>query len=491
MILNALASKYTCGDRHCGDGGKDGELMDDVTTEIKRDEQAFLSHCEEMRKLAFSFNDPLIVHHYDADGVSSGALVAGAFLTQGKKFKRECIKKLDDEAIDRYLKNNEREIIFVDLGGGNKRVNELNDVLIIDHHQTEGITKPQVNPLLFGIDGGDELSAAGTAYCIFREHADLAIVGAVGDMQSPLRGMNRWVLEQGVEKGEVRVEDDLRFYGRYCRPLVQFLAYSDDPYLPGISFREDRAEQLFGELKIPLSASGDDEKNANAKRVYADLKKEEKTAVISTIAKLLISSNKTKDLIGESYVFPNRPKNETYEANEFSTLLNACGRHGKPEIGVRVCLGDEAAMTDAQTLLQHHRRMLRSGIEYAGKHVQNFGSYYFLDGRGIVDEGIIGVVCGMALQQKWTIPMLGVSLGENNTLKFSGRAPRHLVDSGLNLGDLMKKGVAQVGGAGGGHKIAAGASIPSGKINEFLVFAGEYLTKRREQLDSTAKSVPQ
>src|SRR4030095_5403352 len=119
-----------------------------------RDE--FLESCAEGKKLAFSFNDPLIVHHYDADGLSSGALVAGAFLDEGRKVRRDCIKKLDDFAIERYLK--EKELIFVDLGGGNRRVNELKDVLIIDHHQTEGVEKTQVNPLLHGLDGGTELS---------------------------------------------------------------------------------------------------------------------------------------------------------------------------------------------------------------------------------------------------------------------------------------------------------------------------------------------
>src|SRR5512136_534746 len=98
----------------------------------QRDEGGFLSSCEEAKRLAFSFKEPLIVHHYDADGVSSGALVAGAFLDAKKRFRRECIKKLDDEAIARYADARADEIIFVDLGGGNRRVNELKDVLIID-----------------------------------------------------------------------------------------------------------------------------------------------------------------------------------------------------------------------------------------------------------------------------------------------------------------------------------------------------------------------
>ncbi|MFH1222094.1 MAG: DHH family phosphoesterase, partial [Candidatus Micrarchaeota archaeon] len=111
----------------------------------------FEQACEEARKTAFSFSDPLIVHHYDADGTSSGAIVVGAFLDANKKYRRLCLKKLDDAGIERLLP--EKEVIFVDLGGGNKRVNELKDVVIIDHHQTEGIDKLQVNPLLYGMDG--------------------------------------------------------------------------------------------------------------------------------------------------------------------------------------------------------------------------------------------------------------------------------------------------------------------------------------------------
>ncbi|MFH1785764.1 MAG: DHH family phosphoesterase [Candidatus Micrarchaeota archaeon] len=425
----------------------------------------FLEKCEEARKLALSFKDPIIVHHYDADGLSSGAIVAKAFLKNNQKFRREAIKKLDDAAIERY--SQEQEIIFVDLGGGNKRVNELKDVIVIDHHQTEGIEKVQINPVLYGIDGGTELSAATTAYCVFREMADVAVVGAVGDMQSPLSGMNRWVLEDGKKKGEITIEEDIRFYGRYCRQLVQFLSYCDDPYIPGISYREDKAIELLNELKIEHEG-----------KKYVDLNNNERKNLISALAKILINYGQLKkvnELVGESYIFPNRPKDETYEANEFSTILNACGRHSQPDIGVRVCLGDHDAYAEAKALLQHHRRMLRSGIEYAHGNIQNFGAFHFLDGRGKIDEGIIGTVCGMAFQQKWSTPIIGIALGDNNTVKVSGRGSKILVENGLNLGDLMKKATLEISGIGGGHKIAAGASIPKEKLNEFLKFCGSYL----------------
>lgn len=414
----------------------------------------FLEQCEEARKFAFSMKDPLIVHHYDADGLSSGAIVSGFFIKENRKPRRKCIRKLDESAINELQK--EKEIIFVDLGGGNRMVNELQDVLVIDHHQTEGIEKFQINPMLFGIDGGSELSGSGTAYCVFRKYPDLGIVGAVGDMQYPLRGMNRFVLEEGEKAGEIKIENDLKFYGRYCRSLLQFLAYSDDPYIPGISFREDKAEELLNDLGM------------NREKAYAELSDDEKKKLISAIAKILIGANRKTDLISESYIFPKRPKNESYEANEFATLLNACGRHSQPEIGVRVCLGDNEAYARAAELLRHHRKMLREGVEYAATHVQDMGPFYFLDGRKAIDEGIIGIVCGMYLRGKK--PMIGVSLSEEG-LKISGRTR-----SDANLGDLMKKAAAETKGVGGGHRMAAGASIPGDKINEFLLFCGRYLS---------------
>jgi len=446
-----------------------------ILMELKTNEVEFLEHCSEAAKTALSFSDPLIVHHHDADGVSSAALVYGALAENGRKPRTKCLRKLDDKAIDALML--EKEIIFSDLGGGNRRVNELKDVVIIDHHQTEGIGKMQANPMLFGIEGSEELSGSSTAYCVFRTSVDLAVVGAVGDMQSPLRGMNRWVLEQGAISGEVKVDNDLRFYGRYCRNLLAFLTYSDDPYIPLISYHEERAQKLLDDLGIP-TRTGNPDSGTDRWRVYADLNEEEKKKLISELANILINCKmvrKVDDLIGESYVFPKHDQDETYEANEFSTLLNACGRHRKPEIGLRVCLGDKSAQEEARTLLQRHRRMIREGISYANGHIQDLGRFFFLDARGIIDESIIGTVIGMAQRATWTKPILGVSFGEDDSIKFSARANRSLVEGGLNLAKVMGDGCASTGGIGGGHNIAAGASIPREKINEFLLEVGSQL----------------
>lgn len=449
--------------------------------ELKAKQAEFLEKCEEAKRIAFSFGNPLIVHHYDADGIAAGAIAQNAFKLAGRKYRAKWIKKLDDRAIEELAA--EKEIIFCDLGGGNKRVNELNDIVIIDHHQTEGVEKMQANPLLHGIDGGTELSAAGAAFCVFRNDVDVAIVGAVGDMQYPLIGMNRWVLEQGEKEGKIAVESDLAFYGRFSRPLHQFLLYSDDPFVPGISYNEEGTNRLLNDLGLQSS----EKKSAP----YGELNDGEKKKLISALADILINCNmidKAESLIGESYVFACRRRgSETYEANEFSTLLNACGRHGKADIGVGVCMGNEASTLEAHALLQHHRKKIKEGIEFAQKNIQDFGKFYFLDGRGVIDEGIIGIVCGMAISPMAKKPILGFSIDENGGLKISSRGTKMLVAKGLNLGNAIKETVAEIGGgAGGGHRIAAGASIPKERINEFLLGMGKRigLAAAQQKLDN-------
>ncbi len=427
--------------------------------------------CQEAKKLAFSFKNPLIVHHYDCDGITSGSIVISALFKDSKIPRSKCIKKLDENTFEEIKK--EKEIIFVDLGSGNERVNELCDVLIIDHHQPKNISKMQINPLLYGIDGGFELSSSGTAYCIFKSNLELAIVGAVGDMQYPLIGKNREILIEGVSKGQIECINDLRFYGRSTRPLAQFLSFSDEIIIPGLSFNESACQNFLEDLGIGL-------KENEKWKTYIDLKENEKEKLKKELFNLLISKGlekRAKELIGEIYLLKNRPKkSDLYDASEFSTILNACGRHNHPELGVGVCLGQKDSYEKAIELLNYHKNKIREGIIYSKENVQDFGNFFFIDAIGVIDEGIIGIVCGMIFSSSLNKPIFGAALGEKNTIKFSARANRALVEKGLNLGKIISDACILSGGSGGGHKIAAGASIPKEKFPQFLTNINEILS---------------
>ena len=66
------------------------------------------------------------------------------------------------------------------------------------------------------------------------------------------------------------------------------------------------------------------------------------------------------------------------------------------------------------------------------------------------------------------IPLIGFALKDDGQVKASARGTEELVEKGLNLSTAMKKAASCLNGVGGGHNIAAGATIPKGKEEEFL-----------------------
>ena len=99
-----------------------------------------------------------------------------------------------------------------------------------------------------------------------------------------------------------------------------------------------------------------------------------------------------------------------------------------------------------------------------------------------VPDTIVGTVAGMLLnsgEADSSKPMFGFALvQEQEGVKVSARGTREQIDKGLDLSQVMRDASKTVGGRGGGHNIAAGATIPLGSENEFLEEA-ERIIKRQ------------
>lgn len=427
-----------------------------------------MERCQQVRKRIEGFSRPLIVHHYDADGMAAGALVAKALEKRGIAYNMLTLRRLEEKSEIKEAK----ELVFVDFGGVEETLGKFlegKDVVVIDHHQGKEGRLLQANPHLFGFDGGSDISSSGTAYMVFgdAELVDLAIVGAVGDMQFPLKSLNRKILRQGIENGIVRCDIDLSIFGRTSRPLVWFLSYCTEPFLPGLTGNEKSCYRF-------LSEAGIDVKQEDRWRKYFELSVEERVQLISALVSYLYSKGVggvAGELIGEVYILAKQPEgSELSDAKEYSTLLNACGRHDRPDMGIRVCLGREGALEEARKLLYEHRRQLREGIFYAISKYEDYGRFYFLDGREKIDDEVIGIIAGMLYGSilAGDKPIVGIALDREGKIKISARATKKLVEGDLNLGKALEKACAGIG-AGGGHNIAAGATIESNKLNEFLI----------------------
>ncbi len=437
-------------------------------------------------------DDLLVVSHHDADGVTACAIIVDLLKKLHKKTEFMILKQLDSTTIGKIADAN-KTVVLTDLGSGQLSLLEKNlkqKYYIIDHHVPEKNYELQVNPHPHGYDGGIDVSASCLAYFVakslgFRNMSPIAIVGAVGDMQDSngkLHSLNRIVLNDGVEDGSLKVKNDLRLFGRQSRPLNNMLAYSSDPLIPGLIGNPAACTQFISDLGINPKSNGD-------WRNYVDLSFEERKKLTTALYIHLLNLGKPEfviqRMIGEVYTLLNEEKRtELRDAKEFATLMNACGRQSKAEIGVEICLGDRGTNLDkARDILQKHRKELKDGLEYLQlKGVESLSNLYYFDAEGKIKESIVGVVAGMG--QGTVIPPDKPVLGfaedrdDKNFIKVSARGNWDLIRKGIHLGNAMRDASSAFGGEGGGHDIAAGARVPKDKKQEFMHLANEIFKKQ-------------
>ncbi|PSQ15601.1 recombinase RecJ [Halobacteriales archaeon QS_8_69_26] len=307
-----------------------------------------------------------------------------------------------------------------------------------------------------------------------RDLAALAVVGAVGDMQASggeLVGANAAIVEEGVEAGAVETGRDLALYGKQTRPLPKLLEYASDVHVPGISNDEAGTIRFLDDLPVDLKADGE-------WRRWVDLTAEERRTVVSALVREAIDrgvpARKVEELVGTTYTLPREPEGtELRDASEFSTLLNATARYDRADVGLAVCLGDrDAALRRARRLLANHRRNLSQGLEVVKQegvtreeHVQWF------DAGDRIRETIVGIVAGMAVGTEGVdrgTPIVAFARKSDEETKVSARGTPGLVRRGLDLSAVMGEAACEVGGDGGGHDVAAGATIPAGEERAFV-----------------------
>ena len=429
-------------------------------------------------------DDIFIVSHHDADGITACAVLIDLFRFLEKDVEYMITKQLNSNTINK-IDNIDKTIVFSDMGSGQIPLiidSGIKNFYIIDHHTPHGEYKKQVNPHFYGYDGGVDISGAGMAYLVAKslnrdKMAHIALVGAVGDMQDfdgRLHSLNRIILNDAIKQKTIKVKNDLRLFGRQSRPLHIMLTYASDPIIPGLTGNQRACLEFIESLEINPKREDDSWKS------YVDLSIEERKKLISALYIRLLDFNVPEyiiqGMIGEVYtLLKEERRTELRDVKEFSTLMNACGRQERPEIGLNVCLGDrDRKWREAKKLLQRHREMLREGIEYLSERgVKELPFLYYFDSEGRINENIIGVVAGMAYGARIIPPDKPIlafadDKDDSRMMKVSARANWNLIRRGIHLGNAMNECSAMVDGEGGGHDIAAGARIPKEKRNEFI-----------------------
>ena len=396
-----------------------------------------------------------VISHNDADGIASAGLICNALKRADIPFHASLVSRLDPSVVDAI----EPPVVFCDMGSGKPHLISRIDgpVFVFDHHTPVGTLDCfHVNPHLVGVDGAFELSASGTVYAVVREMGDnvdlagLALVGALGDRQTMI-GANRTILEEAVNSGVVEVRPGLKMDDG---PLESVLTSSLDPLL---DYAGDPAKTRAFLEEVGVAG----ELPSMGKRELSRLS----TALV---LKLLIQGSGAADsVVGETI----RLKKEVVENGfEMMWILNSCGKMDEAGLALSLCMRDRAFLADCRKINADYKARILTEVGLVRENLREAENLRYV----ILEEmDAAGVVSGLFVRYLYPDrPMIVLNRSEG-IVKVSARGNRLLVFDGLDLSVALKEGAEKVGGNGGGHSVASGASIPLGAEEEFIAAVDE------------------
>src|SRR5208337_1677838 len=391
-----------------------------------------------------------IISHIDADGIACEAILSQAVSRQEIRVRSVFVRQLEPLTMPQVPSDSSLKV-FADLGAGQQNLLEERglserEVVIVDHHVSQpcGRQYTQVNCLPYGYS---RMSAAGVSYLIAKELdpanidlAKLAVIGNVGDMMARekcgLVGPAREIIvEDGVRHRSVEVrKKDLNCYGTATRPLYLSLAYNDDPFVKGISNNPEGARQFLRKLGIVQQTPD------GRWYVWEELGDDDRRTITSALAEQLIANGEIVDrLLAETYRFPDEiPLTPLRNAQEYATLLNACGRWTKPAVGSAILKGDRGqAYREAEHMLGNHRAIIRNLLQYIIETgVTELENVQYLSVGGKFPDTIVGIGAGMALSKlnsKKPILIMCEVPEDRNLTKVSMRTTERVIEKGIEL----------------------------------------------------------
>ena len=436
-----------------------------------------------------------LISHVDADGISAAGIMASCLYELGVPFRARIVPWLDEGVVSEISSDAEGPFIFTDIGSSYMALlaRELGTrgAVVLDHHPPSGALPPgwvEVNPHNHGLDGSRDVSGAGVAYLVAREVdpslrrlAPLAVVGALGDLQDrfgkrSLGGLNELAVRDGIDVGLIEVSEDLVFYGRETRALHKAMAYTTSPLIPDITYREDNC-------LIVLSRAGIRVKEDDRWRALRDLTEEEKQRLLEALREFLEarghSPSVVDELVGTVYTLvKEEPWTPLRDAREFGSLLNACARMERPDLGVAICMGDRSkALEEAMKLLDDYRATLAKHVARAFSEpgvLEERQHVVVLHGRDAMSDRMIAAVASiisssMVGKRK---PLVAYAFSEDGEMaKVSARLPPS--GPSIDVGAVMREAASACSGMGGGHDVAAGARVPVAELEKFLSLVDE------------------
>jgi single-stranded-DNA-specific exonuclease len=415
-----------------------------------------------------------VIYHYDADGIASASSALRAFARLGYPAQATALSGVERERMSALARATAGPILVVDTGATwlDLFATHPHPVVVLDHHKYPGVPSPPalpehvafVNPLDWGVDGMSEMCAATLTwlFTIFLDplnwdNAPWGLSGAIGDRQhvGGFRGLNAKLVDEAVVRSQLVRRPGVALFGPTMGAAI---AGSIDPFVRGLSGRPETVGLFLESLGI------------DAARAPSSLTAEESRRLVAAL----------HDRLGENKVPPEAAQVLDQDrwfvpalgldAEEISNRQSAAGRAKSPGVGVAYALGDPAAAERVRVLEEGWRTGILRGLRrLEDEGVNSMSSLQWFESP---DTTLAGTQAGMAILYLLDPerPVFVFSEGSGPT-KVSARATLRLVDRGLDLAAACATAAAVVGGEGGGHRVASGATIPAGTRDTFLAEA--------------------
>ncbi|HIH78522.1 MAG TPA: DHH family phosphoesterase [Halobacteria archaeon] len=432
-----------------------------------------------------------VFSHNDTDGISAAGILCNAFLRMNKRYQVTIIKSFDKIVLKDV--SDDELVVFCDMGSNN--IEEISSTglktIILDHHMPGGKDGyddiVHINPHLYGIDGSKELSASGVCYFLAKKMGKnedlsyLAVVGAIGDKQD-LKKANEIIVNEALRSNMIETKRCIKLSGE---DILTGLTYSIDPYFD-FSGDEKDVKSFLDRLNLKHDT-----------KIY-NLSEEEIDRLSKSLIKKLPDNlpDEVKNcIVGDTFFIKEGPvKNLLFLVD----ILNSCGKMDKSGLALSLCLKGKYKSKNGKVISYQDSEEFLSILKEAERYTLDFKisvieevknartklkkkknlQYVNIDKKGITGEVASTII--RYVSPNLPIFAINTANGENGNgeVKISARGTNYLIRRGLDLAKVTNIAAKKVGGRGGGHNIASGASIPSDKVDLFLNTADEIIGRQ-------------
>jgi len=423
-----------------------------------------------------------VFSHNDADGIGAASVLTSMLVRAGKGTQTTNLKSFDLPAIQTSLVKGVDLLIVADMGSSNLTALESLGVkvIVLDHHRPEKDSEMvlHLNPSVFKVDGA-RYACASTLSMLLAVTVDennwdllpMAFAGMVGDRQhlQGLSGVNAHLYNEGGKRNLVQ---EKKGWLLPPGPVGDGLMRTTHPFIRGVSGDLQGIERLLQEANVRAESTWDGLDEGGRRRL---------SSLISLrLLEQGCSLGSLEDELAPDYFFPQ----DNSRAYQLTRLINACGRVDETALGLATLLGVKEARERAETLVREYDEMLLNAAKRTAERgiskevaIQHFESPH---------KEVSSELCGLVMQwvgdqDKATICLTRM----DKEFKVSSRGTRKLVDKdGLDLSAAMRDAAASVGGVGGGHNIASGATVPLGKDIDFLQALDAIIAKQMNRVSA-------